>query len=135
MMNRNVIVGLFVAAGLALFTVGLFLIGNRHEAFSHHIEFYAEFKDLSGLAKGAKVQVAGMDAGQVVEIGIPDSPSAGFRVKMRIDDKFHGLVRADSLATIGTAGVVGETFLLVRPGSTTAPAAAALATLPSKEPT
>jgi phospholipid/cholesterol/gamma-HCH transport system substrate-binding protein len=135
MLNRNLIVGLFVAAGLSLFTIGLFLIGNRHEAFAHHVEFYAEFKDLSGLAKGAKVQVAGMDAGQVVEIGIPDSPSAGFRVKMKIDDKFHGLVRTDSLATIGTAGVVGETFLLVRPGSTAAPAAASLATLPSKEPT
>jgi phospholipid/cholesterol/gamma-HCH transport system substrate-binding protein len=135
MMNRNLIVGVFVAVGLTLFTIGLFLIGNRHEAFSHHIEFYAEFKDLSGLAKGAKVQVAGMDAGQVLEIGIPDSPSAGFRVKLRVDEKFHGLVRTDSLATIGTAGVVGETFLLIHPGSQSTPAAAALATLPSKEPT
>jgi phospholipid/cholesterol/gamma-HCH transport system substrate-binding protein len=135
MMNRNVIVGLFVAAGLALFTIGLFLIGNRHEAFARHIEFYAEFKDLSGLAKGAKVQVAGMDAGQILDIGIPESPTAGFRVKLRVDEKFHGLVRTDSLATIGTAGVVGETFLLVRPGSPGAPVAAALATLPSKEPT
>jgi phospholipid/cholesterol/gamma-HCH transport system substrate-binding protein len=135
MMNRNLVVGLFVAVGLALFTVGLFLIGNRHEAFVRHIEFYAEFKDLSGLAKGAKVQVAGMDAGQVLEIGIPGSPSAGFRVKMRVDEKFHGLIRTDSLAMIGTAGVVGETFLLVRPGSSNAQPAAALATLPSKEPT
>src|ERR1700733_6520200 len=106
MMNRNVIVGLFVAAGLALFTIGLFLIGNRHEAFSRHIEFFAEFKDLSGLAKGAKVQVAGMDAGQVLDIGIPDSPTVGFRVKLRVDEKFHGLVRTDSVAMIGTAGVV-----------------------------
>lgn len=135
MMNRNVIVGLFVAAGLALFTIGLFLIGNRHEAFSRHIEFFAEFKDLSGLAKGAKVQVAGMDAGQVLDIGIPDSPTVGFRVKLRVDEKFHGLVRTDSVAMIGTAGVVGETFLLVRPGSPNAPAATSLATLPSKEPT
>jgi phospholipid/cholesterol/gamma-HCH transport system substrate-binding protein len=135
MKNRNVVVGLFVAAGLILFTVGLFLIGNRHEAFSRHIEFYAEFKDLSGLAKGAKVQVGGMDAGQILEIGVPASPSEKFRVRLRIDERFSGLVRTDSLATIGTAGVVGETFLLIKPGSANAQAAAALATLPSKEPT
>ena len=135
MKNRNLVVGLFVAAGLTLFTVGLFLIGNRHQAFAHHIEFYAEFRDLSGLAKGAKVQVAGMDAGQVLNIGIPDSPSAKFRLTLRVDEKFRGLIRTDSLATIGTEGVVGGTFLLIRSGSASAPAAAPSATLPSKEPT
>jgi phospholipid/cholesterol/gamma-HCH transport system substrate-binding protein len=134
MKNRNFVVGLFVAAGLLLFTVGLFLIGNRHQAFARHIAFYAEFRDLSGLAKGSKVQVGGMDAGQILDIGVPDSPSAKFRVMLRIDEKFGGLVRTDSLVTIGTAGVVGETFLLIRPGSANAQAAAALATLPSKEP-
>jgi phospholipid/cholesterol/gamma-HCH transport system substrate-binding protein len=134
MKNRNFVVGLFVTAGLILFTVGLFLIGNRHQAFDRHIEFYAEFRDLAGLAKGAKVQVAGMDAGQILEIGIPASPSAGFRVKLRIDEKFHGLIRSDSVATIGTAGVVGETFLLIHPGSANAQPVAPLATLPSKEP-
>jgi phospholipid/cholesterol/gamma-HCH transport system substrate-binding protein len=135
MKNRNLVVGLFVAAGLTLFTVGLFLIGNRHQAFARHIEFYAEFRDLSGLANGAKVQVAGMDAGQIFDIGIPDSPSAKFRVKLRVDEKFQGLVRTDSLATIGTEGVVGGTFLQIRAGSSNAQAAAAGATLPSKEPT
>src|SRR5258708_8467243 len=134
MANRNLIVGLFVVAGLALFTVGLFLIGNRHEAFARHIEFYAEFLNLDGLPKGAKVRVGGMDAGQVLDIGVPDSPSSRFRVKMRIDEKLHGLVRTDSIVPIGTDGVVGDTLLFVLPGSSHAQAAAALTTLPSKEP-
>jgi phospholipid/cholesterol/gamma-HCH transport system substrate-binding protein len=134
MMKRNVIVGLFVLAALGLFTVGLFLIGNRHEAFSHHTDFYAEFTDLSGLAKGAKVQVGGMDAGQVVDIIIPGSPSSKFRVRLRVNDTFDGLIRTDSLASVGTEGVVGDTFLFIRPGSPQASAAAALSTLRSKEP-
>jgi phospholipid/cholesterol/gamma-HCH transport system substrate-binding protein len=135
MMNRNFIVGLFVVAGLLLFTVGLFMIGNRHEAFTHHIDYYAEFVDLSGLTKGSKVQVAGMDAGQIVEVKVPNSPSGRFRVKIQIDDVLHGLVRTDSIATIATEGVVGNTFLLIHPGSTAAPAALSQATLVSKEPT
>jgi len=134
MRNRNFIVGLFVVIGLTLFTFGLFLIGNRHEAFAHHIEYYVEFVDLSGLAKGDKVQVAGMDAGQVVEVGIPTSPAGRFRIKVRINDVLRGLVRTDSTATIATEGVVGNTFLLIRPGSTMAPLAPPKATLASKEP-
>jgi phospholipid/cholesterol/gamma-HCH transport system substrate-binding protein len=135
MKNRNVIVGIFVTAGLTLFTIGLFLIGNRHEAFARHIEYYAEFTNLSGITKGAKVQVAGMAAGQVVDIGVPNSPASRFRVRVRISEALHGLVRTDSVATIGTEGVVGDTFLLIHPGSANAPAADAQATLMSKEPT
>jgi phospholipid/cholesterol/gamma-HCH transport system substrate-binding protein len=135
MVNRTFTVGLFAIAGLTLFTVGLFLVGNRHEAFARHMDFYAEFTNLAGLSKGAKVQVAGMNAGQILDIAIPDSPSSRFRLKLRVNEKLHGLVRTDSVATIGTEGVVGDTFVLILPGSLKAPAAAAQSTLPSKEPT
>jgi phospholipid/cholesterol/gamma-HCH transport system substrate-binding protein len=135
MVNRSFTVGLFAIAGLTLFTVGLFLVGNRVEAFARHMDFYAEFTNLAGLSKGAKVQVAGMNAGQILDIAIPDSPSSRFRVKLRINEKLHGLVRTDSVATIGTEGVVGDTFVLILPGSSKAPAAAAQSTLSSKEPT
>jgi len=69
-MNKPLIVGSFVLASLALFASGLFMIGNRHEAFARHAQFYVEFSNLSGIAKGAKVQVAGMDAGEVVDVRI-----------------------------------------------------------------
>jgi hypothetical protein len=55
-MNRFFMVGVFVIAGLALFTTGLFMIGNRHEAFARHVELYTEFSDVSGVVPGAKVQ-------------------------------------------------------------------------------
>ena len=135
MTNRNFLVGLFVLAGLTLFTAGLFLIGNRHEAFARHIEYYAEFANLSGLAKGSKVQVAGMDAGQIVDIAVPQTPSSKFRAHIRINESFHGLIRTDSIATVGTEGVVGNTFLMIHPGSPKAPAAPPQFTLSSKEPT
>src|SRR5580692_1035259 len=109
--NRPLIVGAFVIAGLALFTTGLFLIGNRHEAFARHVELYTEFSDVSGILPGAPVQVAGMDAGQVLAIEVPNAPPARFRVKVRINQKLSGLVRSDSTVTVGTEGVVGSRFL------------------------
>jgi phospholipid/cholesterol/gamma-HCH transport system substrate-binding protein len=134
-MNRYIIVGSFVIGGLALFTAGLFMIGNRHEAFGRNIELYTEFANVSGIAQGAKVQVAGMDAGQVLDVKIPDSPAAKFRVKIRINEKLGGLVRTDSVVTIGTEGVVGNRFLTISVGSTHAPAAGPGATLAGAEAT
>jgi phospholipid/cholesterol/gamma-HCH transport system substrate-binding protein len=128
-------VGVFVTAGLALFATRLFMIGDRHEAFARHIEFYAEFANLSGITQGAKVQVAGMDAGQVQGVEIPDAPPAKFRVRIRITDKLRGLVRTDSVVTIGTEGVVGNRFLAISAGTARAPVAAPGATLAGSEPT
>jgi phospholipid/cholesterol/gamma-HCH transport system substrate-binding protein len=133
--NRPLIVGFFVIAGLGLFTTGLFMIGNRHEAFARYIELYAEFANLSGITQGAKVQVAGMDAGQVQDVEIPDAPPAKFRVKIRITEKLRGLVRTDSVVTIGTEGVVGNRFLAISAGTAHAPVAAPGVTLAGAEPT
>ncbi len=134
MRNHNFLVGLFVLAGLTIFMVGIFLVGDRHAAFARHVEFYTEFTNLDGLTKGSKVKVAGMDAGEIVEVGVPNSPSSPFRVKFQITQVLRGLVRTDSFVTIATEGVVGGTYLSVRSGSPQAPAASPLATLPSQEP-
>jgi phospholipid/cholesterol/gamma-HCH transport system substrate-binding protein len=133
MWNRFVGVGLFVVAGTALFMAAVFLIGNQHSIFAKHVEIFTEVKDLNGLAKGATVRVAGLDAGEVTEIAVPQSPSAGFRLKLQISEKVRGLVRADSVATIATEGVVGDKVLLIQAGTATAPEAAPGSTLRSKE--
>jgi len=134
MKNRSVSVGLFVTGGLLLFGAGMFLIGDRRQAFGRHMEYYSEFVDLAGLSNGAKVRVGGMDAGEVVAIDVPESPLSRFRVRWRIGEKLGGLVRTDSMVTIETEGIVGGTYLSIRPGTSRAVPASALATIPSREP-
>jgi phospholipid/cholesterol/gamma-HCH transport system substrate-binding protein len=134
MPNRNATVGIFVVAGIALFSLGIFLIGKQHSAFTRHIEIYTEFANLDGVAKGTKVRVAGMDAGEIVDISVPNQPMAKFRLKLSIEQRLHALIRTDSVATIATEGVVGDKFLLLRPGSAQAAEAGPLTTLSSREP-
>ncbi len=133
MKNHNAAVGVFVTVGLIVFGVGIFLVGSRHDAFARHVEYYAEFTNLNGLTEGSKVRVAGMDAGQVIEVGVPDNPAHRFRIKLRINEKLHGLIRTDSLASIATEGVVGGTYVLVLPGKAASNPAPPLYTLPTKE--
>jgi len=134
MSKRYVAVGIFIIGGLTLFALGIFLIGNRHQAFSQHMLLYTELSDLDGVARGSKVQVAGMDAGQVTKIDVPRSPTGRFRVEMRIDEQLAGLVRTDSFVTVDTEGVVGNTFLTIHPGSPTASIARADSILNSRAP-
>jgi phospholipid/cholesterol/gamma-HCH transport system substrate-binding protein len=134
MSRRYLAVGIFIIAGATLFAFGIFLVGSRHEAFSRHVLLYTEFAYLDGIAKGSKVQVAGMDAGQVTKIDVPHSPSDRFRVQMKVDESLHGLVRTDSVVTIDTEGVVGNTFLTIHSGSPNAAIAQSDMVLQSKPP-
>jgi len=134
MKNRNLVIGIFVVAGLSLFTAAIFLIGSQNKAFERHIDFYTDLADVNGLSKGTKIRVAGFDAGEVTDIVVPVSPSAKFRLKLRIIDRVHALIRTDSVVTIATSGVVGDRFLMVRQGTEEASEAAPYSTLKSKEP-
>lgn len=134
MKKTNLFVGIFITAAVVLFGLGLFLIGNQHKAFRSHVEFYAEFANIDGVAKGAKVRVDGMDGGEVVSIGIPSNPSEKFRLKLQVDGRLHGLVREDSVVSVETEGVVGDKYLLIQQGSDGAPVAPPKSTLRSKEP-
>jgi len=134
MPRRYFAVGIFIIAGITLFALGIFLLGSRHEAFARHVRLYTEFTNLDGVTKGSKVQVAGVDAGQVIRIVVPRSPQGQFRVQMKVDEQFHGLIRSDSVVTVDTEGVVGNTFLTIHTGSPNAPIAQADSVLQSKPP-
>jgi phospholipid/cholesterol/gamma-HCH transport system substrate-binding protein len=131
---RAAAVGAFVIAGVLLFGAGLFLIGDRRMLFSDTFEVYAEFANISGLQDGAKVRVAGMDAGEVDSIHVPPGPSAPFRVKLRIREDLHPIIRVDSVATIQTDGLVGNKFVQVDAGTDQAAVVAPGGTVRSREP-
>ena len=127
-------IGAFVLGGLALFTIGLFMIGDRQMAFAKKFIVYAEFKQITGLQPGAIVRVAGSKAGSITEILPPNTPSEKFRVRLELMESLHQLVRTDSVATIETEGLVGGNYLGIGTGTDAAPLVAPNATIAGKEP-
>ncbi|MEO5894435.1 MAG: MlaD family protein [Vicinamibacterales bacterium] len=132
--KKLAVVGAFLLGGLLLFAVGLFLIGDRRMMFADTVEVYAEFAQVAGLETGAKVRVAGMDGGEVESIHIPASPSARFRVKMRVRQELRPLLRLDSVASIQNDGLVGNKFMQIEAGTEQSPAVAEKGTISSREP-
>jgi phospholipid/cholesterol/gamma-HCH transport system substrate-binding protein len=132
--NRLAAVGAFVVGGMVLFAVGLFLIGNRRMLFGERFHVYAEFATIAGLENGSLVRVAGLDAGEVEAIHLPTSPSAPFRVRMRVRSDVRPLIRFDSVAAIQTDGLVGNKFVRIEAGSEESPIVDDEGTIKSREP-
>jgi phospholipid/cholesterol/gamma-HCH transport system substrate-binding protein len=132
--ERLAAVGAFVIGGLLLFAAGLFLIGDRRMLFTDTVRVYAEFKQVAALDTGAKVRVAGVDAGEVEEIRVPEGPSGRFRVRMRVRSDLRPLIRVDSIALIQNDGLVGNKFVQIQTGTEAAPAVADGGTIQSREP-
>jgi phospholipid/cholesterol/gamma-HCH transport system substrate-binding protein len=122
-----------VVVGLLLFSAGIFLIGNRRLLFEQSFEVWTEYSTITGLQNGATVRVSGKDAGEVLDIEVPPDPSKKFRVKMRITEELHPLVRTDSVAAIQTDGLVGNKFLSVSSGTKDKPVAPPGSTIPGQE--
>jgi len=119
--TRTAIVGAFVLGGLMLFAAGLFMIGDRRLLFGEHFEVRTTFTKVSGLEVGTQVRVAGLPAGEVLEIALPARPSEPFIVRMRLRDDIRHLVRTDSVCAVQSDGLVGSAFIQVSPGTDAAP--------------
>lgn len=132
--NRFAAVGAFVAFGVLLFSVGLFLIGDRRMLFTDRFVVNAEFSRIAGLQNGATVRVAGMDAGEVEGIHVPGGPSARFRVRMRVRSDLRQLIRLDSVASIQNDGLVGNKFIQIETGTEAVSAVPDNGTIQSREP-
>lgn len=132
--NRSVIVGVFVVGSLLVFAVGLFLIGNRRMLFEDTFEVHAEFTNLAGLQNGAIVRVGGMDAGEVTQIDVPAGPNGRFRLRARVREDLHPLIRVDSVASIQNDGLVGNKFIQIQAGTDQAAAVTDKGTIQSVEP-
>jgi phospholipid/cholesterol/gamma-HCH transport system substrate-binding protein len=127
-------IGAFVIGGILLFAIGLFLIGERRMLFQKKFTVFTEFARIGGLQPGASVKVNGMGAGEVEDIAVPADPASKFRVRLRVREDLHPLVRTDSVASIQTEGLVGGTFLSISAGTQAAAAVPREGTIAGREP-
>lgn len=82
--------------------------------FSHRITLVSFFDNASGLRVGAPVRLSGVDIGNVVAIRVvpdKDKQITPVEVIMKVSTKYGFNLRRDSVTSLDTAGVLGETYL------------------------
>jgi phospholipid/cholesterol/gamma-HCH transport system substrate-binding protein len=134
-LSREVKVGAFVAAGLLVAGLVVFLIGDERRAFTKKDRYYAVFSDVQGLTRGSPVRMGGVDVGQVQSVAYSeDARDNRLRVSMDIVRSEARRIRSDSVATIGNKGLLGDKMVVIKVGSADQPPVPAGGTIKSEAP-
>ncbi len=103
----EIIVGLFMIAGFLAFVYLAFNLGEV-SLFSGSRTYVieAEFANVSGVKKGASVQIAGVVVGQVEDISLVDSYA---NLDLRIDRDIQ--LPEDTMASVKSQGIIGDKYI------------------------
>ena len=112
-MNLEMIVGLFLLTGLACFSFIAIKMGDIRLFMQDSYPVTAKFVSISGLKEGAVVELAGVKVGKVTGIDL-DGGDYEAVVHMDIDKNVH--LSDDSIASIRTAGIIGDRYVKLTPG-------------------
>jgi phospholipid/cholesterol/gamma-HCH transport system substrate-binding protein len=116
-MSRVARLGAFIVVTLAVLAAGVFIIGSKEYLFHPTYQLKAQFDNVVGLADGADVQVGGVHSGTVHRIALPRKPGEKVTVLMDLDKSTHEIIKGDSVASIETAGLLGNQYVAISFGS------------------
>jgi phospholipid/cholesterol/gamma-HCH transport system substrate-binding protein len=105
-------VGLTVLFASITLAILIFLMSGTGGVFTKKISITSYFDNSAGLRVGAPVRLEGVDIGNVQSIrlaqGHADTP---VEVVMKVNTKYAFNLRKDSVTSLATAGVLGETYI------------------------
>ncbi len=106
-------VGIFVLLGILCISYLAIRLGEFNVSGDAYYPLKARFTSVTGLKTGAQVEIAGVQVGQVESIALdPKDQRAvvGFNIKQAIH------LSDDVIASIKTAGLLGDKFIQLSPG-------------------
>ncbi|MCF8298760.1 MAG: MlaD family protein [Saprospiraceae bacterium] len=124
--------GLFVAGGLALFVLAIFIIGKQKNLFNPVIKLTTTFYNVSGLQVGNNIRFSGINVGIVDNIKIINDSTVS--VDMLIRKEIKQFIKSDCQVAIGSEGLIGDRLLIITQGSFNSPLVKAGQYLTSIEP-
>lgn len=107
-------VGLTVLFASIALAVLIFLMSGTTGLFTPKLTLKAYFDNAGGLRVGAPVRLQGVDIGNVKSVRVVPNPphhETPIEVTLKVTSKYGFDLHKDSLASLTTAGVLGETFV------------------------
>ena len=105
------IVGIFAILGIVALAILSLSLGKISLFPPPGYTLYARFDNISGLKVGDQVQLAGVQIGKVVDIGIKENQAL---VVMRIDEGVK--IDDQAIAAIKTSGIIGDKYVSIQLG-------------------
>jgi phospholipid/cholesterol/gamma-HCH transport system substrate-binding protein len=112
-------VGILVIFSFTILAVAIVLISGGAGFFTEKYELKTYLASASGLRKGSLVWVAGIEAGNVSTVNITTSsdPNRAVEVLMQVEERYSQTIRDDSVATLGSIGLLGDKYIDISRGS------------------
>lgn len=113
--SRTIRLGILVLTGTLIFTVAVYLIGQKQDMFRNTFTIRAMFNNVNGLQRGNNVRFSGINVGSVMAVDIQNDSTV--EVTLRIREDVRKFIRKDALVTIGTDGLMGNMLVNITPGA------------------
>ena len=110
----ELLVGLFTLVGVVAAGILAVGLGGQTIFGTGQTVILAEFDNISGLEKGASVEIAGVPIGEVSDIHLKDPVAV---VSLRLNSGIQ--IRDDDIASIRTKGIIGDRYVKVSRGGST----------------
>lgn len=130
--NFKIRLGLFIAIGIFLFVVAIFLIGKQKNLFNPVYTLNTTFYNVGGLQAGNKVRFSGINVGTVDAVRIINDSTVS--VTMLIKKDVQKFIKTNSEVSIGSEGLIGDKLLQISQGTSNANFAKDGSSLVSNEP-
>lgn len=111
--------GVFVLIGSILLILVVYMIGSKQKMFGNTFTLNVTFNNIRGLQNGNNVRYAGISIGTVKDIEMINDTT--IQVGMLIDNKMQKHIKNNSVANIGSDGLVGSMIINIVPGIGEAP--------------
>lgn len=116
-------VGLLVLVSMTLLAVGIFFISGQVGFLSRRYTLKTYFSSAGGVREGSEIRLAGIPVGNVSHIRLSQytDPTRAVEIDMKISRHYQDQIRGDSVATLETAGLLGEAYVDISRGGPQAP--------------
>jgi len=109
---RDLLVGLFVLAGLGAVAYLSLSVGGLSYGGPARMALYADFDEIGGLKPRAQVVISGVKVGQIGSIRLDQ----GYRARIQLDVDAALKLPIDTSASIMTAGLLGDRYVSLQVG-------------------
>jgi phospholipid/cholesterol/gamma-HCH transport system substrate-binding protein len=110
--RTEIVAGIFVVGGLLALAYLSISIGGLKIMPAHTYEVSARFSNIGDLKVRAPIKLAGVNVGQVRKVRLANYYA---EVEMAIDQAL--VLPEDTIASISTAGLLGESYVSLSPGA------------------
>jgi phospholipid/cholesterol/gamma-HCH transport system substrate-binding protein len=129
-------VGLTVLISSITLGILILLMSGTGGVLTRKITLISYFDNAGGLREGAPVRLQGVDIGNVSGIRVVSDSNRRLtpvEIILKVNTKYRANLRKDSITTLSTAGVLGETYIDIDSSQARGPEVQAGDVLPTRE--